>query len=217
MNNQSLPCGAVDSVLADSIEDMKLHLPETVGSGLIKRQLQIAMRRFCQTTLIWRFVFEDLPIVAGQREYRLPNLDDTDVVRVIDVYGITGDREYLLTRREAIQAGSYDGFYEPEAGLIVFNQLPKETQHLRCSVALMPARKTERIPEAIYEEWKEGIEARAFQRIYMMPDKPWTHYELASHYNQVYQQWRDQARWKHQNDMQAGRPAYHNHRSIHLR
>jgi hypothetical protein len=207
-------CAADDSVFASSIADMKLQLPDMVGSGLIKRQLLDATRRFCIHSEIWRYVFELVQVVENEVMYRIPEVEESKPVRIVDVFMsdscCAGKGEAKMPRREDVwrDCSGHQFWYESEPGLIILNQTPEEAMTLRANVVLRPIDNSERVPVEVYQRWREWIEYGAYQKLYMMPQKDWSDPKLAQAYYALYNEGVNKAKNKHLHNLGSHRPSY---------
>ena len=175
-----MACGNDGDFLADSIEELRLNLPESVGSGLIKSQLRRALIRFCIDSEIWRYAFELVNVVGDERTYQIPDMDGSAVVRVVELFAADErGRECKIPERRNVHQGVGQFWYCPEPKKVVFNEVPEEAQMLRANVVLRPAGECERFPVELYERWREALEAGALSRIFMMPKQDWTDYDQA--------------------------------------
>lgn len=202
-------CGVDDGLLADSVEELRLQLPDGVGSGLIKSQLKKALSRFCTDSEVWRYAFELLPVVAGERIYSIADSDESAVIRVVELFEVDRyGKERLVSERKNIKPGVGQCWYSPEPDKVLLNELPRQSMVLRANVALKPVRGSERFPVSLYERWHEAIEAGALSKIYLMPDKDWTDYKQAQYRAGEYSDFVKQAKQVHLHNMKVGRPAY---------
>lgn len=211
------------SVLADSIEQLQIELPDEVGTGLITRLLKRSLQRFCQDSLIWRYEFEELLLPTGETTAHFTAKEGARVFKIIRVMEQVRDGEVLVTQKTSIRHDTNkhhnthaQWWYEAEPGLLIMNYAVTRDTQLRVSVALAPVDGSDKCSPEIFELWRDTIEAGALADLYLMPNKNWSNPELGIMKRQLFDADVAKAKRVHLRDMNAGRTAYRNHYTVRL-
>ena len=194
-------CGGL---LDESVGDLLLLVPGALDVT-VRKALRQALRRFCMDSEIWRFVFEPLPVLKGERVYRLMEQIGSKVVRVVSLETLEGRR---ITQRKDVRGGAGQYWYESEPGLVVLNQVPERDALWQANVVLRPDADAESMPPELYARWRDVVEAGALHKLLLMPGQPWVQVELAGYHATVYAAGVEQAKAVHLRDLLPGREPF---------
>lgn len=165
-------------------------------AAVITGELRAALLDYFQKTAAWRETIGPVNIVAATALVTLTSADArADVHYVFDVYSLTsGCRVPLrpMYGREpgARQPAAPDSYYVYSLNQVELYPTPlvSVANALYADVALVPKRTADDLPDEAYNRHYDGILACALYKLYSMPGKPWTNYELAVAANREYRQ-----------------------------
>ena len=189
-------------LLGASIASLYPALPG-IDRTLLQGQLQQALRQFCIESEIWRFAFELLPVIDGERNYRIPEKDGSKVVRVVSIV----EGGCRIPERRDIDERQGQAWYMAEPGLVVFNRIPDRDVVLMANVVLRPDADSEAVPVEIVERWRETVEAWALWKLRLFPEKAWSDAERGMLDRQMYELGVNEARQVHLRNLLPGRAA----------
>jgi len=69
--------------------------------------------------------------------------------------------------------------YTLAGAVITFDDAVSSATDITVVAFLRPARAAEALPDILYDDWFEGVEAGAKAELMMMPGKPWTNMDMA--------------------------------------
>ena len=203
-------CNVIDG-LGESAKYLRQMLPG-IPLAVLKQKYSETMIDLCERGLVWKYVFERLCVFPDVQEYRLNKEIKQDIVKVIDVYMISCGRcgdttgecgcaesddceacdtyeTDLMQRADIQRQGGYDqGWYEPEPGLLVFNECFDKKQCLRVSVALKPEFEGTSFPPELLKRWKKVIEYGTIAKAHLMPNQKWSDNERFGYFNGLFEE-----------------------------
>lgn len=164
-------------------ELIPLVLPHVRGcdNNIIKMELGNAVRRFCREAWVLRERHE-LSVVAGTDTYDLTVESDAIIQQV---QRVTLDNRDLNPRAYTILV--------PEKQIIL-HYAPTKDGVLKYEVILVPSFTAQELNKDILERYAEAFVAGALAKLYMMPQKPWTNFDLAQMHEYEYQDFRRTAK-----------------------
>ena len=127
----------------------------------IERAVLTSATRFCVRSRIWQQETE-YSLAAGDQTITLTLPEDSAVVAVKVSNAFRPVVNYTL-------AGA----------IIAFNDALRGATDITVVTFLRPDREATGLPDILYDDWFEGIEAGAKAELMMMPGKPWTNMDMA--------------------------------------
>lgn len=143
------------------VNAIRAHLPDC-PSVLIKQHVLRSAIKFCTETWIWR-VDETISALEGAT---------TMTITVADGAAITGIPKMEVNEK------LYEE-YTISGATVTFDDALAADTDFDVTSALKPTMAATSLPDILYNDWFDGVEAGAIHTLCMLPDKPWTNLKLS--------------------------------------
>ncbi len=150
-------------------DDMIYRLPGC-ADVMVRRTLQSVFREFCTVTWAMRATVK-IPLIAGERSYRIIIPSQTYILNVVGVWRgetrhpMTGGRDY------SIVTGSPVTLHLPSAPI---QEEQDEGVLIEVEVALVPTRGSEDVPMWFADRYSDALISGAMFRLLAMEGRPWS-------------------------------------------
>lgn len=173
------------------------QLPAAPDS-LIQSQLWLVLRHFYTESTGWRAPIGPYPIVAGiQNIYINPYSQDAQIQHVLQVYlypfpsAASNTRQWLPPATQQILTnvpGPPSSHFMIDGQTLQLQPTPDQNYGnvLYIIGTLCPTSGNTNLPDITFTHHLDGILSGLFQRLYRMPNKPWTSMELSKEYGREY-------------------------------
>lgn len=211
---------AIDTVSEALAREIQSDLG--VGVAAANAKVQDALQRFFKLSLVWRDVDASVTVDTAETEYEIELADDGVAIVEVQRLFFEDDAgvEHVVPRNgelrsRAATTSSATNRVHPDQrwtwkgpATILFNRPWDEAATLRARVILRPALTDGTVPEDIFDQYRDVIEAGAKARLLLQAKKEWYDAQLASFYLGEFNNGiaRAQRTWK--NNLAHGRPAY---------
>lgn len=164
---------------------------------LIQSQLYLTLRHFYSESTGWRAVVGPYPINAGvQNTYLNPVDQDTQLQYVLEAYLFpnipNGNQKQTLPPSTRMVLTNVPGppvsHFMVNSDQLMIQPVPDKTYGsiLYVYAALCPTIGAVNLPDIAFTHHLDGILAGLFERMYRMPKKPWTDFNLSKMYGNMY-------------------------------
>jgi hypothetical protein len=187
------------------VNDVLLNIPQ-IPEKLIKNTFYNVLDDFFISTNRWRYVFTEFAISEDNTTYSIPNKDNAEIIKVIDLFYTENGTEYKINERKDVWRNNDTySYYQPEPRVIILNTPIKNITELRANVSLKLTRDSETLPDLL-ELYFNGIVAGILYKLLLIPNKEWTNGDLATFHYKVYDEAKKEALRFHNLNMLNGRP-----------
>ena len=197
--------------MLDVLPEIIIDVPNC-PNPIAQRALRDCLMDFCRRSEAWH-VRQDYGVTVADQ----PNavLDIPEHTRFVKVLSLTHDGHPLNPASEKMLDNQVDNwrshkgcphaFYEVADREIRLYPTPTETEVgvLSGTLSIAPTRSATEIDADLFDSWLEGIVAGAQYRLFMMPDKSWTHPQLAMMLSETFETAITHARRYSRNDHQS--------------
>lgn len=212
-----MACEAIDG-FGDSAEYLQQMLPG-IPLATLKQFYSMAMIEFCQRSGVWRYVFERLQVFCDEQTYQLDKELEQDIVKIDSIYVADGcgtgcnDSESKIPERQGVQRSgasccSDQSWYEPQPGMLIFNECFTNDGCLRLELVLKPEHGSTNMPPDLLSKYKTTIEEGVLSKAYMVPNQSWSNQELAVYNRALFDRAIKDAERVRRLDVLPGRAAY---------
>lgn len=156
-------------------------LPSCKGIPISQARTEIrkAAIDFCGETLCWKEDLDELTTTSGVTEYLLDPPDSESAI--VALVSVRRDS----TSGHLLQPGSRYTFDAVSARFVLLDT-PGSAFVLYINAAVKPSRTSSGLPDGLFEEYADGIAARAKARILGMPGHAWSDPQMSMYYNETY-------------------------------
>jgi len=153
-------------------------LPEVPGCSnyAIKQAVLRTAFQFCSESLIWQVAAEK-EITSGNAELTLT----------------TGTGAQIANCYIFLNEKRYKSFTRSEATVTLYDAVTADTDFDTISF-LKPAEDAADLPDILFNDWYDGIEAGAKKKLQLQANKPWFNEKLAAYNNSIYENRLNEAR-----------------------
>lgn len=162
------------------------------SSILIERAVLNAAIEFCQRTRAWNIAQPSVAVLATDFPYAVPVPTDGDLFRVMTVNAggvplepVSEDTLDKVDDWRATEGVPSHWLMEDSDNLLVY-PLPAESTALLVRAAYKPSRAATTVPDFLFDDHYETIQAGALARLLLMPKRDWTDMQLGLAYAQKF-------------------------------
>jgi hypothetical protein len=186
--------------LSEIIPDIRAQIPE-IPSFVAQRQILRSAREFCEETRAWRYSF-NLSTTADESLYDVISealLTNVELVDVISIKNTDGgeplqpktfswlDTNLSDWRSETATDASYYVLDSNNTIRLVHTPDATVADKYYVRMALKPLLTSDAISDVIENKYDEYIIHGALSRLYFLPRKPWTDFNLATYHRQKFE------------------------------
>lgn len=173
-------------------------LPFTPGVpfSMARAEIRSAAIDFCEESLCWREDLDDVSVLAAVTEHALDPPDNATAIAALET--VTPS-----TSSKAWTAGTHYTF-DAISGLLTLTVSPGSAYTLEIVAAVKPSRTSATIKDSIFENFVDGIAAKAIQRLLQIPGKQWSNPALAMEYEERFLEEAGKAKRKQQKQYTRG-------------
>jgi hypothetical protein len=161
---------------------VRVETPEC-PNVLIQNAITRAAIEFCEKSTFWRETIDTLYTTDNVEEYDL----DTPYGAVLsDIIWVQYDGTPLSSKTEsqllAYTSGTTAYYSLLNPRVLKLAPTPSTGKKAKIRAALKPKPSATAIRDYVYDEWSEAFYHGALQRLFVMPNKPWSSPELSLHH-----------------------------------
>jgi hypothetical protein len=174
---------ALDTLLPE-ISPIVPGCPEPV----ILNAVRTALTEFCTRSLFWKERLVPVSVQSGDFPYTIPAPAHGQFARVLSAHA--GEVELHATSYDALDRNSdwdsktgtpYHYVITPNRQLVVYPK-PESAINLRLTVAYTALPTATVMEDFLFDRWRYALASGALKLLYAMPDKGWSHPDLAPYH-----------------------------------
>lgn len=166
------------------ITDLAVNIaPHVAGcpTNLLYQQLRFAARDFFGRTEVWTSIEEDIDIVASQADYTLTTS------------GTSGDipeiRRIVWAKNSGVLIDPEQYYFSAPTTLTFYTDYVPTVSvadGLDVKLVFVPTVTHTDYDQFVLDKWHAAIEEKALERLFMVPNRPWTSPEQAAYHRREY-------------------------------
>lgn len=174
---------------SDLVADVLIEAPgcpEPIAISTLRR----TAIKFCRESHVWVEQINDLYPVNDVTKYKVTPPDDTQIIAIASMVHHKGESEFKV---------KYWPLVNP-LGYLSFPAVPELDQGpIRIKVVLAPTNTANEMPDAIGEDYREGLIHGAVAKLVMMPGKDWSNPQMAAYHQSLYDEQKREAKFRRNN------------------